>query len=184
MEGSPVQANEPLLFRHAQTGHYLGSDTVRHGNEFGGEWEVMCHSFSNKNKTQNLQLEKTGHSTSDIPARFQLAQNQWVMVTAPDASYSKAIEELHKFSIDDLIAEIKAKILERSAGGMKGIARIFKAMDDNGNRELDVDDFRWGFIDYGFNLSKEESAKLLEKFDRDGNGTVNFDEFLRYLKVT
>jgi hypothetical protein len=30
-------------------------------------------------------------------------------------------------------------------------------MDDNGNRQLDVDDFRWGFIDYGFQLSKEEA---------------------------
>ena len=76
---------------------------------------------------------------------------------APDASYSKAIEELHKFSVDDLCAEIKAKILDRSAGGIKGISRIFKAMDDNGNRQLDVDDFRWGFIDYGFQLSKEEA---------------------------
>ena len=104
-------------------------------------------------------------------------------VTAPDESYSKNIEDLHKFSLDDLIAEIKAKILERSAGGIKGIARIFKACDDNGNGKLDVDDFRWGFIDYGFNLSKEESQKLLEKFDRDGDGMVSFDEFLRYLKV-
>lgn len=69
-EGEPVAANEPVLIRHAQTGHYLGSDLKRHGNEFGGEWEVMCHSFANLNKTQNLQLEKTGHSTSDIPARF------------------------------------------------------------------------------------------------------------------
>jgi hypothetical protein len=183
-EGQPVKANEPLLFRHAQTGHYLASDTVRHGNEFGGEWEVMCHSFHGQNKTQNLQLEKTGHSTADIPARFQHEQNHFVIVTAPDASFSKAIEELHKFSIEDLIAEIKAKILERSAGGIKGIARIFRAMDDNGNAQLDCDDFRWGFIDYGFNLSKEEAAKVMEQFDHNKDGTVNFDEFLRFLKVS
>jgi|ERR1712224_1039088 len=72
-EGQPVKAGEPVLIRHAATGHYLASDTVRHGNEFGGEWEVMCHSFASQNKTQNLQLEKTGASTSDIPARFQNA---------------------------------------------------------------------------------------------------------------
>lgn len=70
-EGEPVKAGEPVLIRHAQTGHYLASDSVRHGNEFGGEWEVMCHSFASQNKTQNLQLEKTGASTSDIAARFQ-----------------------------------------------------------------------------------------------------------------
>lgn len=102
--------------------------------------------------------------------------------TAPDKSFSKPVEELHKFSVDDLCAEIKAKILDRSAGGIKGIARIFKAMDDNGNRQLDVDDFRWGFIDYGFQLSKEEAQELLTRFDRNGDGTIDFNEFLRFLK--
>lgn len=76
---------------------------------------------------------------------------------APNATYAAPIEELHKFNIEDLIAEVKAKLLDRSSGGIKGIARIFKAMDDTGDRKLDVDDFRWGFIDYGFNLTKEEA---------------------------
>ena len=182
--GEPVEPGQPILFRHCQTGQYLASDANRHGNEFGGEWEVMCHSFAQQNKTQNLQLEKTGHSTTDIPARFQQEQNQFVVCLAPDESYNKPLEELHKYSIDDLIADIKSKVLERSAGGIKGIARIFKAMDDNGNRQLDLDDFRWGFIDYGFNMSKEEAKKVMEHFDKDGNGTINFDEFLETLKVT
>jgi hypothetical protein len=51
--------------------HYLASDNVRHGNDFGGECEVMCHSFSNANKTQNLALEKKGALTTDVPTRFQ-----------------------------------------------------------------------------------------------------------------
>lgn len=104
------------------------------------------------------------------------------MVCAPNASYAVPMEQLEAFSIDDLINEIKAKILQRSSGGIKGIARIFKAMDDNGNRQLDIEDFRWGFIDYGFNLSVEEAQHLLNHFDRDGNGTVSYDEFLRTLK--
>lgn len=41
----------------------------------------------------------------------------------------------------------------RNSAGIKNIARIFKAMDNDGNGNLDVEDFRWGFIDYGFNLT-------------------------------
>lgn len=104
------------------------------------------------------------------------------MCDAPNASYSVPMEQLEAFSIDDLIKEVKAKILDRSSGGIKGIARIFKAMDDNGNRQLDMEDFRWGFIDYGFNLTQEEAAQLMQHFDRDGNGTVSYDEFLQTLK--
>lgn len=105
------------------------------------------------------------------------------MATAPDASFSQPIENLHKFSVDDLIAEIKAKLLSR-ASGIKGISRIFKAMDDNGNRKLELDDFRWGFIDYGFNLSKEEAVEIMKRFDTNNDGVIDFDEFLKFLKVS
>ena len=130
-----------------------------------------------------MALEEKGSITTDVPTKFQQDQNVFFLVTAPNSSYSAPVEELHKFNIEDLIDEIKAKLLQRSSGGIKGIARIFRAMDDNGNMQLDLDDFRWGFIDYGFNLTKEEAQQLLEHFDRDKNGTVSYDEFLRALKV-
>ena len=81
----------------------------------------------------------------------------FAFVGSPNESYAAPIEELHKFNIEDLIAEVKAKLLDRSSSGIKGIARIFKAMDDGGDKKLDVEDFRWGFIDYGFNLTQEEA---------------------------
>lgn len=31
-------------------------------------------------------------------------------------------------------------------------------------------------------MSKDEAQRLLERFDRDGNGTISYDEFLRFLK--
>jgi Ca2+-binding EF-hand superfamily protein len=68
------------------------------------------------------------------------------------------------------VNEIKGKILERSSSGIRGISRIFKAMDNNGNHLLDVDDFRWGLKDYGITISKEEASQVLGHFDRDGNG--------------
>ena len=47
-------------------------------------------------------------------------------------------------------------------------------MDKNGNGNLDVEDFRWGFIDFGFNLTTEEAQQLLKHFDKDKNGNVSF----------
>ena len=41
------------------------------------------------------------------------------------------------------------------------ISRIFKAMDNNSNHTLDVDDFRWGLIDYGISITKEEASQVL-----------------------
>jgi len=55
-------------------------------------------------------------------------------------------------------------------------------MDKNGNGSLDVDDFRWGLLDFGVEITKEEAAELLKHFDADKNGGVNFNEFISALK--
>lgn len=57
-----------------------------------------------------------------------------MFVTAPDPSYAREIDgAAGQYDINALIRDIKAKVCERSANGIRGIARIFKAMDDNGN---------------------------------------------------
>lgn len=102
--------------------------------------------------------------------------------TAPDASYSRAIEDLQKVFIQDLVKDLKSKILDRSPFGVRGLQRIFKAMDIKGDSNLDVDDFRWGLMDFGVQVTKEEATQVLEHFDIDKNGLVNFSEFLRTLR--
>ena len=174
-----VPANMPILIKHSHTCHFLASDAVPYKNDYGGEFEVTVHSYSKNNKSQNLALEFKGQITSDVPSKFQLDQNIWKIVTAPDPSFDSADGgDDHAFKVEMLLKEVKARLLERSSYGIRGLSRIFKIMDDNGNGQLDVDDFRWGLIDFGISISKEEAEMLLSAFDRDGNGMVSFDEFL------
>jgi calcyphosin len=141
------------------------------------------HNYSSKNRSQNLHLEKEGKITGDLPTKFQEDQNIFYFVTSPGAQYQQPVEDLNRFTIDDLIREIKTKIVDRSStGGIRGMARIFKAMDNNGNGLLDVDDFRWGLMDYGISVSKDEASQVLKHFDRDGNGQVDFTEFIRSIR--
>lgn len=65
-----------------------------------------------------------------------------------------------------------------SEAGVTTLEAIFSAMDQKGDQKLDVDDFRWGLMDFGIQLSKDEATQLLEKFDIDKNGTVNYKEFI------
>jgi hypothetical protein len=144
----------------------------------------MVNNFCMNNKTQNLALEKKGNITVDVPTKFQLEQNVFSMLTAPSESFAAPIEILKRFDIKDLLKELQSKILDRSSAGIKNLTKIFKAMDRNGSGNLDVEDFRWGFIDLGFNLTQEEAKQLLEHFDKDKNGSVNFVEFLQAIKVS
>jgi len=113
-----------------------------------------------------------------------MSQNVFCLQTAPDASYARPIEELAKFDLNDLVREIKAKIFDRSQFGLRSLTKIFKAMDKKGDGCLDVDDFRWGLLDFGIEITKDESMELLKHFDSDKNGLVNFSEFMNALKVS
>uniref|UniRef100_A0A7S3KF90 EF-hand domain-containing protein n=1 Tax=Euplotes crassus TaxID=5936 RepID=A0A7S3KF90_EUPCR len=181
MYGEKVPANEPVLIKHSNTGRYLASDLVKHKNQYGDEFKVSVCIAPGK-KTQNLALEKTGMITADVPTKHPEDANVWMVCTAPDPSYSVPLEGDEEFTFEDLLREIKGRLLERSSFGIRGLGRIFRAMDDNGNRQLDIDDFRWGLIDFGITITKEEAAQLLKHIDRDGSGTIDFDEFLRFLR--
>lgn len=57
-------------------------------------------------------------------------------------------------------------------------------MDDDGNKALNLEEFSKGIIDFGTHCSNEEIRELFEKFDIDGNGSVNMTEFLLALRVS
>lgn len=57
-------------------------------------------------------------------------------------------------------------------------------MDDDNNRSLDLKEFLKGLNDYGIPIDKEEATAVFQHFDRDGNGTIDFDEFLIALRVS
>lgn len=57
-------------------------------------------------------------------------------------------------------------------------------MDDNNNRTLDFKEFLKGLNDYAVVMEKEEAEELFRRFDRDGNGTIDFNEFLLTLRVS
>ena len=80
--------------------------------------------------------------------------------------------------------DLKSKISMRSIYGLKALTKIFKAMDQRGDGNLDCDDFRWGLMDFGVQVSKDEAAELLNVFTVDGGQSVNFAKFLDSFRVS
>lgn len=172
-QGEPVRAGEPILIRHCQTEHYLGSDCVVEKNDFGSEYEVSTNSFNLLNKTQNLELEKKGHITTDVPTRFQQDQNVWCFETAPNASFDQSIDQLQKFNIGDLMGDLAKFCAEKSSADK--VRACFQAIDTKGSKCVDCDDFRWGMIDLGYQLSEREANEICQHF---GGEQLNYEDFI------
>lgn len=77
-----------------------------------------------------------------------------------------------------VIEKVKCQMNERGARTIRGLGRVFKSMDTDGNRKVDAQEFFVGLNECGCNLTSEETDMLLSHLDTDQDGNVNFDEFL------
>ncbi|KAM9390548.1 calcyphosin-like protein [Salvelinus alpinus] len=82
----------------------------------------------------------------------------------------------------DPLEVLRQQCLARGAAGIKGLARTFRIMDDDGSKSLDMQEFVKGLEHYGVVVSREEARQIFTLCDKDGSGTINFNEFLENLR--
>ena len=56
-------------------------------------------------------------------------------------------------------------------------------MDDDGSKQLDLNEFCKGCDASGVKLSKDDKLALFKIFDKDKSGNIDFEEFLVQLRV-
>ena len=78
-----------------------------------------------------------------------------------------------------LISKLKEAMKSRGAHGFIGLQRKFRIMDDDGNRYLDLAEFKKGMKEMDLGLTDSELRMVFSYFDTDGNGSINFEEFIQ-----
>ena len=77
---------------------------------------------------------------------------------------------------------MKNELLRRGAHGIRGLGIVFRRMDDNRDKHLDKNEFEWGLRENGHILTATDVEKLFKYFDRNADGRVSYDEFLRAIR--
>nr|NP_788664.2 uncharacterized protein Dmel_CG10126, isoform B [Drosophila melanogaster]AAO41493.2 uncharacterized protein Dmel_CG10126, isoform B [Drosophila melanogaster]ACT88132.1 GH08978p [Drosophila melanogaster] len=95
---------------------------------------------------------------------------------------SQALRELTDGEDKDPITKLRLLCLSRGATGILGLGRAFRAMDDDGSKALNEEEFITGIRDTGLDVSEEEIKQMFATFDEDGSGSINMTEFLLKLR--
>jgi len=98
-----------------------------------------------------------------------------------DAYMQQQVKEKMKVATNPL-EKLRLQCLARGSSGIKGLGRTFRIMDDDGNRKIDLVEFKRGLRDYGVDLEPAEIQDMYSEMDADGSGNLDFDEFLLALR--
>ena len=79
--------------------------------------------------------------------------------------------------------QIREKIKSRGASTIQGLGRHFRILDDNSDNGISDREFSKALREYGFNISEEDANLLLQLYDKNKDGKIDYEEFLRAVRV-
>ena len=87
-----------------------------------------------------------------------------------------------KLSYNDFLTLMTVKMAEKDT--KEEILKAFRLFDDDETGTISFKNLKRVAKELGENLTDEELQEMLDEADRDGDGEVNQDEFLRIMKKT
>lgn len=104
-----------------------------------------------------MENESVGKKVIDLTEKRIGEQNVWMVMTADDPAAAEPVaapEEL-SYDGDQLVCDIRDTLKGRGAMTLRGVARVFRILDDNKNRQLDPAELADGLRTFGINLNDE-----------------------------
>lgn len=59
-----------------------------------------------------------------------------------------------------------------------GIGRIFRRMEDEGKKQMNLEELKEGMKEKGMEMNEEENKKIFEILEKDGSGGIDMEEFI------
>jgi Ca2+-binding EF-hand superfamily protein len=81
-------------------------------------------------------------------------QNYWMIELSKDPS-TNGVVETQVYDAEAIMADIKNALVSRGSMAIRGLGRVFRIIDDNRNRQIDVTELMYGLKDFGVHLNQD-----------------------------
>ncbi|XP_071686006.1 calcium-dependent protein kinase 7-like [Rutidosis leptorrhynchoides] len=113
----------------------------------------------------------------------QVLEHPWLFdaKAAPNVSLGEVVRSrLKQFSVMNKLKKRALRVIAEyiSVDEVAGIKEIFEMMDTGNKGKITVEELRSGFQKLGQLMNDADFKVLTETVDNDGDGTINFDQFL------
>lgn len=95
---------------------------------------------------------------------------------------NKSRRELSAGELKDPITKLRLLCFSRGAGGILGLSRAFRNLDEDGSKAINAEEFSRGVREFGLEVSDDEINEMFASFDEDGSGSIGITEFLLKLR--
>ncbi|CEM31912.1 unnamed protein product [Vitrella brassicaformis CCMP3155] len=82
-------------------------------------------------------------------------------------------------AIELILDGFRMRLKKFGANGIKGLGRKFRIMDDNGNKRLNMYEFKKAMREMDVVKTDAEAEVLFKVIDRNDDGNIDYEEFLR-----
>ncbi|CAA3028828.1 Hypothetical predicted protein [Olea europaea subsp. europaea] len=111
----------------------------------------------------------------------QVLEHPWIKGQAPDKPIDSAVlSRMKQFRAMNKLKKLALKVIAQSLSEeeIKGLKAMFTNMDTDKSGAITYEELKSGLARLGSKLSEVEVKQLMEAADVDGNGTIDYIEFI------
>ncbi|CAI9783912.1 unnamed protein product [Fraxinus pennsylvanica] len=111
----------------------------------------------------------------------QVLEHPWIKGQAPDKPIDSAVlSRMKQFRAMNKLKKLALKVIAQSLSEeeIKGLKTMFTNMDTDKSGAITYEELKSGLARLGSKLSETEVKQLMEAADVDGNGTIDYIEFI------